>query len=94
VLVESFRFTKAFQDKTGFAPKGWATFVVNRPERWKKPFGVYSDGPGVSFSFDPFCSNPNDPLWQDFARTYNQLAIHTLGATPRRLRPSAFSEET
>jgi hypothetical protein len=80
VLVESFRFTKSFEARTGFVPKGWATFFVNRPETEKKPFGVYSGGPGVSFSFDPFCANPVDPLWQEFSRDYNQLAIHTLGA--------------
>ena len=82
VLVESFRFTKDFEARTGFAPAGWATFFVTRPEKAKKPFGVYSGGPGVSFSFDPFCANPVDPLWQEFSRAYNQLAIHTLGATP------------
>lgn len=81
VFVESSKFTKAFEASTGFAPKGWATYFVNRPEKAKKPFGVYSSGPGVSFSFDPFCSNPTDPLWQRFAREYNRLAIHTLGGS-------------
>ena len=80
VVVESYKFTKAFEEETGFAPKGWATYFVNRGEKAKKPFGLYSAGPGVSFSFDPFCSNPTDPLWQQFARKYNRLAIHTLGA--------------
>ena len=79
VIVESYQFTKAFEEATGFAPKGWATYFVNRPEKEKKPFGVYSSGPGVSFSFDPFCSNPADPLWHRFAQEYNKLAIHTLG---------------
>jgi len=79
VIAESYRFTKEFEAKTGFAPKGWATYFVHRPEREKKPFGLYSGGPGVSFSFDPFCSNPTDLLWQQFARDYNQLAIHALG---------------
>ena len=80
VLVESFKFTEAFEARTGFAPNGWATFFVTRPEKARKPFGVYSGGPGVSFSFDPFCSNPNDALWREFSRDYNRLAIHTLGA--------------
>jgi hypothetical protein len=80
VLAESVRFTKEFDARTGFAPKGWATFFVNRPEADRKPFGVYSGGPGVSFSFDPFCATPVDPLWREFSRRYNQLAIHTLGA--------------
>jgi hypothetical protein len=79
IVVESFKFTKAFEGRTGFVPKGWATYFVNRLEREKKPFGLYSGGPGVSFSFDPFCANPVDPLWQQFAQEYNQLAIHTLG---------------
>ena len=79
VVVESYRFTKDFEARTGFAPKGWATYFVHRPERKKKPFGLYSGGPGVSFSFDPFCSNPTDPHWQQFAQEYNQLAIHALG---------------
>lgn len=79
VFVESYRFTKAFEEKTGFAPKGWATYFVNRPEKEKKPFGLYSGGPGTSFSFDPFNSDPNDPKWHQFSREYNQLAIHTLG---------------
>ena len=80
VIVESYKFTKHFEEATGFAPKGWATYFVNRPEKEKKPFGLYSGGPGVSFSFDPFCSNPIDPLWHQFAKEYNKLAIHTLGA--------------
>jgi hypothetical protein len=79
VVAESFRFTKAFQARTGFAPKGWATYFVHRPEKSTKPFGVYSGGPGISFCFDPFCSNPTDPLWEEFVRAYNELAIHTLG---------------
>ena len=79
VIVESFKFTKAFEKATGFAPRGWATYFVNRPEREKKPFGLYSGGPGVSFSFDPFCSNPTDPSWQRFAQEYNNLALRSLG---------------
>ena len=79
VIVESFKFTKAFEQRTGFVPKGWATYFVQRPEKDKKPFGLYSGGPGVSFSFDPFCSNPTDSLWQQFAQEYNRLALHTLG---------------
>jgi hypothetical protein len=81
VIVESYKFTKAFEETTGFAPKGWATYFVNRLETEKKPFGLYSSGAGVSFSFDPFCSNPNDLLWQRFAQGYNKLAIHTLGGS-------------
>ena len=79
VIVESYKFTKSFEERTGFAPMGWATYFVNRPKTEKKPFGVYSGGPGVSFSFDPFCSNPTDPRWQKFAQEYNKLAIHELG---------------
>ncbi|MEA2992284.1 MAG: hypothetical protein QOD40_1204 [Alphaproteobacteria bacterium] len=79
VIVESYKFTKAFKEATGYAPNGWATYFVNRPETAKKPFGLYSGGPGVSFSFDPFCSNPAEPRWQRFAQEYNQLAIRTLG---------------
>lgn len=79
VVAESHAFTLAFQAETGFAPGGWATYFVTRPAVERKPFGIYSDGPGVSFSFDPFCSNPADPLWQEFSRRYNQLAIHRLG---------------
>jgi len=79
VIAESYKFTKAFQDSTGYAPNGWATYFVDRPPAGKKPFGLYSAGPGVSFSFDPFSSNPNHPLWQRFAREYNRLAISTLG---------------
>jgi FAD/FMN-containing dehydrogenase len=79
VVAESYRFTKDFEARTGFAPKGWATYFVHRLEREKKPFGLYSDGPGVSFSFDPFCSNPVDPNWQQFAKEYNRLAIQELG---------------
>ncbi len=79
VVVETYKFTKAFEKRTGFAPKGWATYFVNRPEKEKKPFGIYSGGPGVSFSFDPFHSNPLDPLWQQFAQEYNKLAIQLGG---------------
>ncbi len=57
-----------------------ATYFVRRPSKEKKPFGLYSGGPGVSFSFDPICSNPAEPLWQQFSREYNELAIHRLGA--------------
>jgi hypothetical protein len=79
VIVESYAFTKDFEKRTGFAPVGWATYFVRRLDKGKKPFGVYSGGPGVSFSFDPCCSNPASPAWQEFARSYNRLAIQTLG---------------
>jgi hypothetical protein len=79
VMVETYKFTKAFEQKTGYAPNGWATYFVNRPEQARKPYGLYSGGPGVSFSFDPFASNPVEPRWQQFAKEYNKLAIHTLG---------------
>lgn len=81
VVAESYAFTKDFLETTGFAPKGWATYFIHRLDQARKPFGLYSGGPGVSFSFDPFCSNPADPLWHRFAREYNRLAIHTLGGT-------------
>ena len=54
VVLATYRFVKEFEKDTGYAPNGWATYFVNRPEKAKKPFGLYSDGPGVSFSFDPF----------------------------------------
>ncbi len=79
VFAESYKFTKEFEQKTGFAPKGWATYFVNRPEKTKKPFGLYSGGPGVSFSFDPFHSDPTEAKWHQFSKEYNKLAIHTLG---------------
>jgi hypothetical protein len=79
VVVETYKFVKAFEQETGYAPNGWATYFVNRPEKTRKPFGLYSDGPGVSFSFDPFSSNPSEPRWQRFSAEYNKLAIHTLG---------------
>ncbi len=79
VIVESYKFTKAFEAETGYAPNGWATYFVNRPEKAKKPYGLYSSGPGVSFSFDPFCSNPAEPRWRRFAEGYDKLAIKTLG---------------
>lgn len=90
VVVESYRFTKEFESKTGFAPKGWATYFVNRPRKELKPFGIYSGGPGVSFSFDPFCSNPTNPLWQEFARQYNHVAIHSLGGNVSPSKRSGF----
>ncbi|WP_411726645.1 FAD-dependent oxidoreductase [Methyloglobulus sp.] len=79
VIVETYQFIKDFEQQTGFTPNGWATYFVHRPEKYKKPFGLYSGGPGISFSFDPICSNPVEPRWQQFAQQYNQLAIHTLG---------------
>ncbi len=75
VMVESYKFTKAFQDETGYVPNGWATYFVNRPDTAKKPFGLYSSGKGVSFSFDSFCSNPADPRWVRFGKEYNKLAL-------------------
>jgi hypothetical protein len=75
VIVETYNFTKAFQDKTGYAPNGWATYFVTRPETARKPFGLYSGGPGVSFSFDPFSSNPIEPRWQQYSKEYNKFAI-------------------
>jgi len=80
VIVETYKFTKAFEAETGYAPNGWATYFVNRPEQAKKPYGLYSSGPGVSFSFDPFCSNPVDPRWRQFSEGYTKLAIKTLGS--------------
>lgn len=80
VLIESYQFTMDFQKQTGFAPNGWACYFINRGEKLRKPFGLYSGGPGVSFSFDPFTSNPMEPHWQEFAKKYNRLAIDRLGA--------------
>ncbi len=80
VVAETYAFTKSFQERTGYVPGGWASYFVRRLEKEKKPFGLYSGGPGVSFSFDPICSNPAEPLWQQFSREYNELAIHRLGA--------------
>jgi hypothetical protein len=57
-------------------------YFLNRPESKKKPYGLYSSGLGVSFSFDPLFSNPTDPKWQMFAKEYNSLAIKTLGGKP------------
>ena len=79
VLVESYAFTKRFQQEHGFAPHAWSLYFVHRREQAEKPFGLYSGGPGISFSFDPVFSNPVDLLWQRFARDYNQIAIHSLG---------------
>lgn len=79
VILASYAFTTDFERRTGFTPKGWATYFIRRPETARKPYGLYSGGPGISFSFDPFCSNPSDPHWQQFAREYNRLAICTLG---------------
>ncbi len=78
VITESYDFCKSCEAATGYAPNGWATYFVHRPEAAKKPYGLYSGGPGVSFSFDPFCSNPADARWQQFARDYNALAIRRL----------------
>jgi hypothetical protein len=80
VIEQSFAFTRAFKERTGFAPRGWATYFVNRPVADRKPFGLYSGGPGISFSFDPFHSNPCEPHWQEFSRQYNELALRGLGA--------------
>jgi hypothetical protein len=80
VVTETYAFCKTFKEKTGYGPGGWATYFVRRPSNEEKPFGLYSGGPGLSFSFDPICSNPAEPLWQQFSREYNQLAIHKLGA--------------
>lgn len=86
VIAESYQFTKAFEQKTGFAPTGWATYFVQRPARKLKPYGIYSGGAGISCSFDPIYCNPNEPLWQQFAREYNRLAIDTLGGNPSSIQ--------
>lgn len=82
VITESYRFTQSFQQETGFAPTGWATYFVHRPETKMKPYGIYSAGLGISCSFDPIYSDPNHPLWQRFSKEYNRLAIDTLGGNP------------
>jgi hypothetical protein len=82
VLEQSYEFTKSFEDKHGFVPNLWALYFVKRPESKVKPYGLYSSGPGISFSFDPIYSNPNDPKWQLFAQSYNRLAIKKLNARP------------
>lgn len=81
MVVESYKFTKAFEAETGFAPNGWAAYFVRRPEQARKPFGLYSGGPGVSFSLDPFCADPLEPRWRRFAREYNRLALDALGGS-------------
>lgn len=80
VVEETYAFTRDFARETGFAPNGWAAYFVRRPSAELKPFGLYSGGPGVSFSFDPISSDPDEPRWQEFSRRYNELAIRTLGA--------------
>jgi len=52
---------------------------VHRGDAAQKPYGIYSGGPGVSFSFDPVTSDPNSPRWQEFAKGYNRIAIDTFG---------------
>ena len=79
VMEESYAFTKQFAKEHGFAPHAWAIYFVRRLPATKKPHGLYSGGPGISVSFDPVFSNPVDPLWQQFAKAYNQVAIHSLG---------------
>ena len=79
VIEESYAFTKQFSKEHGFAPHAWAIYFVRRLPATKKPHGLYSSGPGISVSFDPVFSNPVDPLWQQFAKAYNQVAIHSLG---------------
>ncbi len=79
VMEESYAFTKQFSKKHGFAPHEWVIYFVRRLPATKKPYGLYSGGPGISVSFDPTFSNPVDPLWQQFAKSYNQVAIHSLG---------------
>lgn len=92
VVAESYAFTREFASNTGFAPNGWATYFVHRPPREQKPFGLYSDGPGVSFSFDPFASDPNDARWQEFSRRYNEVAIHGLGARPSPIQTQGLTK--
>ena len=79
VIEESYAFTKQFSKEHGFTPHAWAIYFVRRLPATKKPHGLYSGGPGISVSFDPVFSNPVDPLWQQFAKAYNQVAIHSLG---------------
>ena len=79
VIEESYAFTKQFSKEHGFTPHAWAIYFVRRLPATKKPHGLYSSGPGISVSFDPVFSNPVDPLWQQFAKAYNQVAIHSLG---------------
>ena len=91
VVRDSYDFTESFQQQWGFVPNFWALYFVNRQEVNKKPFGLYSGGSGVSFSFDPVFSNPNDPEWQKFAKDYNQLAIHKLGGNPSPIQTQWLS---
>lgn len=82
VIERSYEFTKTFSEQNSFVPNLWALYFVKRPESKLKPYGLYSQGPGISFSFDPIYSNPNDPKWQLFAKSYNPLAIKQLKARP------------
>jgi FAD/FMN-containing dehydrogenase len=91
VIEESYAFTKAFRQEHGFAPHAWVVYFVHRLPAAKKPHGLYSGGPGISVSFDPIFSNPVDPLWQQFAKAYNQVAIHTLGGTPSPIQTQWLS---
>ena len=82
VIEESYAFAREFQQAHGFTPHAWVIYFVRRLHATKKPHGLYSGGPGISISFDPIFSNPIDPAWQQFAKAYNQVAIHSLGGTP------------
>lgn len=79
VIAKSYEFTLRFKAETGYAPNGWAAYFVRRPDQAKKPYGLYSAGPGISFSFDPFCSDPAEPRWHRFVQAYNRLVLDGLG---------------
>lgn len=80
VLAETLKFVERFQASTGFKPHGWSFYAVRRSETIDKPYGLYSGGPGISFVFDPYFSDPVDPNWQNFCHQYNRVAIFELGA--------------
>jgi FAD/FMN-containing dehydrogenase len=86
VITEAYAFTKSFQERTGYVPGGFAIYFVKRLAKEKKPYGLYSSGPGVSFSFDPICSNPAEPLWHSFRANIMNLPFTSWGPTPRRSR--------
>ena len=93
VVIETYRFVKAFEKETGYAPNGWATYFVNRPEKAKNPTGSTRTGRACrSLSTRSRRTRPNRAGRN--SREYNKLAIHKLGGRHRRSRLSGSSVAT
>jgi len=69
IFKDTYNFAKEWHRKTGYAPKGFNIYFVNRSGN--KPYGEFSGPPGVTFLMDPYENDPESIEWRTFVEALN-----------------------